>query len=222
MLNLTPNSNNNLIIYADTLSGSVGNFFLLVFTNTYSKQTFAVVPTILRRNSRFVELEINLVGVEGQNLPLEGDIYLFPEGNFTYTVFNTSAPTTDPSSETPCLVWNTAEDFWQFANTIWNICGLLDAVLVDKGQAYLLEPVPCEREIEFIPYVSDNENLLSVIYVTGVPLFQFPCTIQAFTTFVVEQTTTTFCPTITIENNATLIINQGITLKQQFSPYEQC
>lgn len=222
MLNLTPNSNNNLIIYADTLSGSVGNFFLLVFTNTYSKQTFAVVPTILRRNSRFTELQITLVGVEGQNRPLEGNIYLFPEGNFTYTVFNTSEPTTDPSSDAPCLVWDTAEAFWQFADTVWNICGLLDAVLVDKGQAYLLEPVPCKKEIEFIPYISDNENLLSVIYVTGVPLFQFPCTILAGTTFVVEQTTTTFCPTILLETNATLIINQGITLKQQFSPYEQC
>lgn len=60
MLNLTPLSTNNLIIYADTVSSQVntGNFFTIVFTNLTSKQTFAVVPSIIRRNTRFVELEI--------------------------------------------------------------------------------------------------------------------------------------------------------------------
>ena len=60
MLNLTPDTTNNLIIYADTVSAeyTVGDYFLMVLTNTYSKQTFAVVPTIIRRNTRFVELEI--------------------------------------------------------------------------------------------------------------------------------------------------------------------
>ena len=93
MLNLTPNSDNNLIIYADTVTSSVGNYFLILFTNSYSRETFAVVPRTVRRNTRFVELEVTLVGVNGQNLPLDGDIYLYPEGNWEYIVFNTNAPT---------------------------------------------------------------------------------------------------------------------------------
>lgn len=222
MLNLTPNSANNLIIYADTVAESVGNYFLMVLTNSYSRETFAVVPRIVRRNTRFVELEITLVGVDGQNLPLNGDIYLYPEGNWEYIVFNTNAPTTDPSTPLPCMVWDTDEDFWNFSNTVWNVCGLVDSVEIDRGQAFLYSEVPCEREVQFVPYVSDNEFLRNVVYVTGVQLYQFPCTIQAYTTFTVENNTTTYCPIITIENNAILVINQGITLEQKFSPYEQC
>jgi hypothetical protein len=222
MLNLTPNSDNNLIVYADTVSESVGNFFLMVLTNSYSRETFAVVPRIVRRNSRFVELEITLVGVDGQNLPLNGDIYLYPEGNWEYIVFNTNAPTTDPSTPLPCMVWDTDEDFWNFSNTVWNVCGLVEAIEIDRGQAFLYSEVPCEREVQFVPYVSDNEFLRNVVYVTGVQLYQFPCTIQAYTTFTVEENTTTYCPIITIENNAILVIDQGITLEQKFSPYEQC
>jgi hypothetical protein len=222
MLNLTPNSENNLVIYADTLSQSVGNFFLVVFTNSYSRETFAVVPNVVRRNSRFVELSVDLVGVNGQNLPLDGQVYLYPEGNFEYMVFNTNAPTTDPSTPIPCMVWDTDDDFWEFSRTVWDVCGLVTAVEIDRGQAFLYAEVPCEREVQFVPYVSDNEFLRNVVYVTGVQLYQFPCTIQANTTFTVENDTTTYCPIITIENNAILVINQGITLKQQFSPYEQC
>ena len=222
MLNLTPNSDNNLIVYADTVSESVGNYFLMVLTNSYSRETFAVVPRIVRRNTRFVELEITLVGVDGQNRPLDGDIYLYPEGNWEYIVFNTDAPTTDPSVPIPCMVWDTDEDFWNFSRTVWDVCGLVEAVEIDRGQAFLYSEVPCEREVQFVPYVSDNEFLRNVVYVTGVQLYQFPCTVQAYTTFTVEENTTTYCPIITIENNAILVINQGITLEQKFSPYEQC
>ena len=222
MLNLTPNSDNNLIVYADTVSESVGNYFLMVLTNSYSRETFAVVPRIVRRNTRFVELEITLVGVDGQNRPLDGDIYLYPEGNWEYIVFNTDAPTTDPSVPIPCMVWDTDEDFWNFSRTVWDVCGLVQAVEIDRGQAFLYSEVPCEREVQFVPYVSDNEFLRNVVYVTGVQLYQFPCTVQAYTTFTVEENTTTYCPIITIENNAILVINQGITLEQKFSPYEQC
>ena len=194
MLNLTPNSANNLIIYADTVTASAGNYFLMEFTNAYSREPFLVIPSIIRRNTRFVELEINLVGVDGQNLPLAGDIYLFPEGDFDYVVTNIPNLTLAPTGGTE----------------------------VDRGQAFLYAEVPCEREVQFVPYISDNEFLRNIVYVTGVQLYQFPCTIQEDTTFIVENNTTTYCPIILIENNATLIINQGITLKQQFSPYEQC
>lgn len=194
MLNLTPNSANNLIIYADTVTASAGDYFLMEFTNAYSREPFLVIPSVVRRNTRFVELEINLVGVDGQNLPLAGDIYLFPEGDFDYVVTNIPNLTLAPTGGTE----------------------------VDRGQAFLYAEVPCEREVQFVPYISDNEFLRNIVYVTGVQLYQFPCTIQEDTTFIVENNTTTYCPIILIENNATLIINQGITLKQQFSPYEQC
>lgn len=224
MLNLTPNSTNNLIIYADTVSPElfVGNDFLLVFTSTSSQQTTAVFATVIRRNTRFVELEINLVGVNGQNLPLNGDIYLYPDGNFTYQVFNLDQPTTDPGNPNPPYIWDDVEAFWAFVALNWDLLGLVDYNKIDEGQAFLYSEIPCEREVRFVPYEGGNNYLDAIVYVTGVPLYQFPCVIQSGTTFTVEQNTNTYCSTITIENNATLIINQGITLNQTLSPYEQC
>lgn len=224
MLNLTPNSTNNLIIYADTVSAglSVGNYYLLVFTNTSSQQTTAVFATAVRKNTRFVELEINLVGVNGQNLPLNGDIYLYPEGNFTYQAFNLDQPTTDPGNPNPPYIWDDVEAFWAFVAVNWDLLGLVDYKKIDEGQAFLYSEIPCEHEVRFVPYEGGNNYLDAIVYVTGVPLYQFPCVIQSGTTFTVEQNTNTYCSTITIENNATLIINQGITLNQTLSPYEQC
>jgi hypothetical protein len=194
MLNLTPNSPNNLVIYADTVTQSAGDYFLMEFTNAYSREPFLVIPSVVRRNTRFVELEITLVGVDGQDLPLAGDIYLYPDGDFDYVVTNIPSLTLAPTGGTE----------------------------IDRGQAFLYAEIPCEREVEFVPYVSDNEFLRNIVYVTGVLPFQFPCTIQAYTTFTVENNTTTYCPIITVENNAILVIDQGITLQQQFSPYETC
>jgi len=168
MLNLQPLTANSLIIYADTVSAgkSVGDFFLLVLTNTSSKQTFAVVPNVLKRNKRFVELEINLVASEDQNDPLNGDIWLYPEGNWTYVAFNTNIPTVDPSNFLPCLVWNTAEEFWNFAESFWGSCGITTEV-IDRGQAFLYSENPAEREVEFIAYEGGNNILESIVYVTG-------------------------------------------------------
>ena len=188
MLNLTPLQTNNLVIYADTITNSqvsYGNYFLMVFTNTYSKQTFAVVPSITKRNSRFVELEIFLTGATGSNDPVNGEIYLYPEGNYEYMVFNTTSPTLQVGDAGEvCSIWNTDEDFWNFASTIWNVCGIT-AITIDRGQAFLYSEVPDQREVEFIPYEQGNNLLEAIVYVSGVPLTQQPCDING-TTFKVN------------------------------------
>lgn len=223
MLNLTPLATNNLIIYADTVSPgqNLGNFFTFVFTNLYSKETFSVAANIVRRNTRFVELEIDLVGVNNLNNAINGQIYLFPEGNFEYTVFNTNAPTITFASPLACAVWSTAEEFWNFTNLVWNVCQI-EFVQIDKGQAYLFATDPCEREIEFVPYTGGNELLSAIVYVTGIPLFQFPCTIPAGTNFVLQQTTTTHCMEITIEGGASLTVPEDYILTQTAAPFGYC
>ena len=221
MINLQPRQTNRFIIYADTASPgkSLGQYFFMTFTNTFTKQVFGVVPRVIKRNTRFIELEIEAVGVNQQEQPLDGKIYLFPEGNFSYQVFNTSVPTLDPQN--PCLRWNTAEDFWNFATTIWNVCNVIRFAQVDAGQAFLYSDIPCQREVEFISYES-NDDLRNIVFVSGIPLHNFPCTVLAGTTFTVEVDTITYCTTVKVENGATLIIKSNKTLNIKKSPYEQC
>jgi hypothetical protein len=168
MLNLIPNTVNSLVVYADTVSGdrNAGNYFLLVLTNSYSRQTFAVVPNVVRRNARFVEFEIELVASAAQNDELNGQIYLYDHGNWEYLVFNTSEPTLTPEGDLACKVWNTDTDFWNFSETVWNLCDVI-AKEIDRGQAFLFSPVPEEREIDFTMYVSPNDDFQSVVYVSG-------------------------------------------------------
>jgi len=168
MLNLTPETINNLIIYADTVSAeyTVGNYFLMVLTNSYSKQTFAVVPTVVRRNTRFVELEIELVATSAENDELNGMIYLYDQGNWEYLVFNTSEPTLTAEGNLACKVWSTDTDFWNFSTTVWNLCDILSKE-IDRGQGFLYAPLPADREVEFVPYEGGNNILEAVVYVVG-------------------------------------------------------
>jgi len=168
MLNLIPNTVNSLVVYADTVSGdrNTGDYFLLLLTNTYSRQTFAVVPDVIRRNARFVEFEIELVASAAQNDELNGKIYLYDQGNWEYLVFNTSEPTLTPTGALSCKVWNTDTDFWNFSETIWNLCDIL-AKEIDRGQAFLYSPLADEREIDFTMYVSPNDDFQSAVYVSG-------------------------------------------------------
>lgn len=228
MINLVPRDTNNFIIYADTTSTGIdiGDYFLVVFTNLSSKQTFAVNPTVIRRNSRFLELEVELVGVDQQDDPYNGKIYLYPEGNYDYMVFNTNAPTlTSEPGPLNCKVWSTDEDFWEFSRTVWEVCDI-QAQILDRGQAFLFNETDlCEREIEFVPYVSSNEILAAVVYVTGVPLYQFPCTIGTVPgeeDYVVDVDTTTYCMTIFIEDGASLTVTTDNTLTQTAAPYGYC
>jgi hypothetical protein len=228
MINLIPDSTNNFIIYADTVTPgtSEGNYFVVVFTNSWSKQTFAVNPSIIRRNTRFVELEVELVAVNEQNDPYNGKIYLYPEGNYTYTVFNTNQPTLDPYTQPlSCAVWSTEEDFWNFTQLVWSACEITYNI-IDRGQAFLYsDDNECEREIEFVPYVSGNNILDAVVYVTGIPLYQFPCTIGTVPgeeDYVVSVDTTTYCQTITIETGASLTVSGTAVLTQTGAPYGYC
>jgi hypothetical protein len=228
MLNLTPLSVNNLIVYADTVSPQVniGNFFTIVFTNLSSKQTFAVVPNVVRRNTRFIELEVELVGVNSLDNALNGKVYLYPEGNYEYTVFQTNAPTITFESPLNCTVWSTAAQFWNFSTTVWNVCQI-EFQSIDIGQAYLYATDPCEHEVEFVAY-NDNDLMEAIVYVTGIPLFQFPCTITPLNNegqpnnYVLEQTTTTYCTTITIEDGASLTVPDDYVLTQTFAPFGYC
>jgi hypothetical protein len=223
MLNLTPNSTNNLIVYADTVSAgySAGNDFTISFTNLYSKQVWNVLPSVVRRNSRFIEFEIDLVGVTGFNDPVDGSIYLYPDGNYDYEVFNTSAPTIGVTGPLQTYTWSNPGDFEYYVDTAWASQGITFKS-IDLGQAFLYSEVACQREIEFVPYEGGNNWLDNIVYVTGVPLYQFPCTIPTPEQYVLEQTTTTYCPVITIEGGASLTIPVDLILTQITGPYAQC
>jgi hypothetical protein len=196
MFNLTLGATNNVVVYADTVSSSVGNFFTIVFTNAYSRETFEVVPSIVRRNYRFVELEFDTVGVTGYSDPINGLVYLYPIENFDYIVYNTATATLTPLA-------GTHEE-------------------IDRGQAFLYTEDECDREIKFVPYISDNEGLFNVVYVTSIPMANFPCTVFNGEYFTVETNTITYCNPVLIENGGTVQINDNIFLKQQPSPYEPC
>lgn len=223
MLNLTPNSTNNLIVYADTVSAgySAGNDFTISFTNLYSKQVWNVLPSIIRRNSRFIEFEIDLVGVTGFNDPVNGSIYLYPEGNYDYEVFNTSAATIGVTGPLQTYTWINPGEFEFYVDTTWASQGITYKS-IDLGQAFLYSEVPCLREIEFVPYEGGNNWLDNIVYVTGIPLYQFPCTIPAGETFTLEQNTVTYCQVITIEGGATLEVPTPLTLTQTAAPYSTC
>lgn len=222
MLNLTPLSSNTLVVYADTVSDLPGwDYFTIVFTNTTSKETFAVIPTVVRRNYRFIEFEVELVGVNELNSAMNGQIYLFPDGNFTYSVFRTDAPTLTFVEPLNQFLWNNVDDFWNFSEIVWNVWAV-DSQIIDRGQAFLYSNVPCEREIEYVAYPLGNNIMESIVYVANTPLYQFPCTIAENTTFTVLQDTVTYCPVITIENNATLNVPTPFVLSQLTPPWGYC
>ncbi len=223
MINLTPKSTNNFIVYSDTISpgGATGAYFTCLFTNSYSKQTFAVVPKVIKRNYRFIEFEIDLLNYNQKDNRANGEIYLFPEGNFDYMIFNTSVPTLNVGSQFTCDTWEDDEEFWNYWLDFFAECQGT-ATEIDRGQAVLYADLACDREIEFVPYISDNEFLRSIVYVTNIPLVQFPCTISAGTTWTVQENTVTYCNPVTIEMNSDLLINDGIFLKQVISSTQQC
>ena len=136
MLNITADQVNNLTFYVDTISTaeiSYGDYFLIGFQNTYTKEWYYVIPTIITRNTRYLELEIDVPDTDSDD-PANGIIYLFPPGNFTYKLWNMDSPSLDPAT----------------------------GDLQDQGQMYLVPFNP--PEVEFVPYISDNENLSNIIF----------------------------------------------------------
>jgi hypothetical protein len=219
MLNLTPLQSNELIIYADTVGNGIGDYFTIVFTNGFSKKTFSVIPNVTRRNTRFVELSVDLVGVNELDDRENGQIYLYPDGNWTYMVFQTNQPTLDVNKSQLLNEWNTEESFWNFADIYWNA---FNFTLIDRGQAFLYPIDECENELEYLAYGGGNPLREAIVYVQGVPAFQFPCLIPFGVQYVVEQDTVTYCPVITIEDGGSLTVDTPVYLKQKFAPYGYC
>jgi hypothetical protein len=219
MLNLTPLQSNELIVYADTVNSSVGDYFTIVFTNGFSKKTFSVIPNVIRRNIRFVELSVDLVGVNELDDRENGKIYLYPEGNWTYMVFQTNQPTLDVNQPQLLNQWNTEEDFWNFADFYWNAFNFAQ---IDRGQAFLYAEESCERELEYFAYGGGNPYREAIVYVTGVPAFQFPCLIPSTVQYVVSENTVTYCPVITIEDGGSLTVDTPVYLQQKVAPYAGC
>jgi hypothetical protein len=136
MLNITAGQINNLVFYVDTISTSeitYGDYFLIGFQSTYTKEWYYVIPDIITRNTRYVKLQIDVPSVDVDD-PSNGIIYLFPPGNFTYKLWNMISPSLDPAT----------------------------GDLQDQGQMYFNPFTP--PEVEFVPYISDNENLSNIIF----------------------------------------------------------
>lgn len=141
MINLNVNQQNEFVIYADTIDSSVqdwGDLFLIGFKSLYSNHWMYVIPIIITRNSRYVQLEVTPVEQGENDDPFNGVIAMFPPGNYEYKVWNITTPVLDPGF----------------------------GILIDQGQAILGEYTP--PEVENTVFISDNENFESIIYYTGV------------------------------------------------------
>ena len=99
MLNLKANQVNEVIIYADTISTpevTYGDYFLLGFQSTYSKNWAYVIPTTVTRNSRYIKFSFEVSSVDIEE-PANAKVWLFAPGNWTYKVWNSFTPTLDPA-----------------------------------------------------------------------------------------------------------------------------
>ena len=100
MINLNPGQINEPIFYVDTISNAeitYGDYFLIGFQSTYTKEWYYVIPEIIVRNSRYVKLQIDVTSADIDD-PANAVIYLFPPGNYTYKLWNTDSPTLDPAA----------------------------------------------------------------------------------------------------------------------------
>jgi len=141
MINLSVGANNQFAIYADTLDNSIydyGDYFLIGFKSLYTNHYIYVVPTIVKRNSRFVQFNIQVVEHDSPDDPLNGILEIFPPGNWSYKVWNINYATLDPSL----------------------------GFEIDRGQMIMANYTP--PEIEQYTYISDNEIFQNMIYYSGV------------------------------------------------------
>ena len=141
MINLSVGAVNEFAIYADTIDNSVqqfGDYFLIGFKSTYTRHIAYVIPTIIKRNSRFVQFNLDIVEQGTGDDPFNGILEVFPPGNYSYKVWNIDSPTLDPS----------------------------EGILIDEGQMIMANYSPPET-IKYT-YISDNETLKNIIYYSGV------------------------------------------------------
>lgn len=137
MIQLKQNASNQFVIYADTISNDIqefGDYFLIGFQNGFTKKWSYVVPTILRRNTRFIECEILVVPSLPEEDPLTASVYLAPSMNWTYKVWNTDEATLDP------------------------VLGKI----IDQGQMILENQVV--PEVQYTAYTGGNQNLRTFVY----------------------------------------------------------
>lgn len=140
MINLQTNTVNNFVIYADTISSEVqtyGDFFLIGFKNTYSNHWHYVIPNLVKRNSRFVQLSFTPLQQGENDDPYNATLTMAYPGTWEYKVYNIFVSSLDPSA----------------------------GILIDQGDSQLEPYTP--NEVQQVTYVSDNESFLSVVYYSG-------------------------------------------------------
>lgn len=142
MINLSVGAVNEFVIYADTIDNSVqqfGDYFLIGFKSLYTNHWTYVIPTVIRRNSRFIQFNLDIVEQGTGDDPFNGILSVFPPGsNYSYKCWNIDSPTLDPSG----------------------------AILIDEGQ--MIMGVYSPPEIVEYTYISDNETFQNIIYYSGV------------------------------------------------------
>lgn len=140
MINLSVGDNNQFAIYADTIDNSVrdfGDYFLIGFKSLYTNHWIYVIPQVIKRNSRFIQFNIDVVQRGTPDDPLNSILEVFPPGNYSYKCWNLDFPTLDPSA----------------------------GYLIDEGQMIMANYNP--PEIVEYTYISDNETFKNIIFYSG-------------------------------------------------------
>lgn len=141
MINLQVAQENQFAIYADTISSDVqtfGDYFLIGFKSLYTNHWTYVVPTVVKRNSRFVQFNITVVEKGTADDPINGLVSVFPPGNYSYKIWNLENLSLDPST----------------------------GINIDEGQMIMANYTPAE--VVAYTYISDNETFKNIIYYSGV------------------------------------------------------
>lgn len=136
MINLTAGGVNQIIIYADTITNADVSYGDYFLFGFQNTYTKEWYYVIPNFTTRNTRYINFQVDVPSVDVddPSNGIIYLFPPGNFTYKLWNMVSPSLDPAT----------------------------GDLQDQGQMYLNPFTP--PEVEFVPYISDNENLSNIIF----------------------------------------------------------
>jgi hypothetical protein len=127
MINLTNLETNQFVIYDIDHEAP---YYLVGFMNGFSKEWKYVVPTVLVRNSRYVEFQIRLVNYTAD--PLQSFLKLRLEGNYDYKIWTLTEPGLIPDV----------------------------GVLVDSGQMYLNNLYKEVPEFTFISNNEANSSIV--------------------------------------------------------------
>lgn len=125
-----------MIVWADGADEFSLDYFVFEFINGFTRRTTFVVPTVVKRNSRFIEFQIEVTNQFQEDL-LNGKVNLWPVGNWDYKL-------------------------WNVATKTLNVTG---GTLVDAGQMQLTDYSDVDGCTVFTFYRSDNDDDKSVVYV---------------------------------------------------------